>query len=288
MVYAAISTYGVAQDNIMVSSYRLEYIQSVAKAIYHIDASSLYDVASKNSQEIYFNDSDYCLEHSDCSSITGVGEPYFDLGNSPQLSCSILSNYPSVSVAELLKRDLEDVSGSAANNPNSENSLCLDNQMGIDPNCPGNSVPSSNSTPNLPLVPGKLALRCALFELMKPIHSQGVRYFADIVKENNPSQTVSQPTALSFGWQRVTDSYIADIGTGTPSNPQPFSSCEDVQNNYNNVVFNFKNAPASIANSQVDLLTVAVPFRVPYSDQINNFYSETFRICIWNSQLGNN
>lgn len=298
MVYSAISSYGVAQESIMVSSYRLEYIQSVVKAIYHIDSNSLYDVAGKNSSEVYFNDSDYCNSAGPsnsagpkCSSKTGVGEPYFDLANSPVLNCTLLENYPHQTVAQLIKRDLEDISGASQFLLNAENNICLDNYMGINPSCPGNQAQtptnqqsSQNSNSNLPLVPGKLALRCALFELMKPFHSEGVRYFADIVREVNPLP-VLQPFPPNSGWQRVTDSYVADIGTGLVNNPIPFNSCEDVQNKYDSVVFS--NNP-KLSNSQINILTVAIPFRVPYSDQVNEFYSETLRICIWNSQLGNN
>jgi hypothetical protein len=265
------------------SSYDIAYIESVGKAIYYINAYSLYDVAEPGNPELTYTDPDFCRTQPKgvCGSpIPGgglVGEPYSDLATG-EFNCSLLGNYPDLTVADLLKKDLGD-SSDTGNAAADENNVCLDNQFGPNQQC--TQTPAQLA--QIPIEPGKLALRCALKELMKPFNSAGVLYFADVVKETGSSTaggeiTVPQqpppPTNgqgnIYPGWQRVTNSYVADANG--------LSSCEDIENQYTSLVTGDPNSP------QVDILTSAVPFRVPRTDSVQDFFAMTLRICVWNSQ----
>ena len=283
MVYSFLSSYGVAQDNVLLSSYQIAYLDSVGKAIYYIDAPALAQAAPAGSQITNFQDADYCKLHpSQCSANNGVGQPYYDLGNNGQLNCSLLAQYPEQTVADLLKKDLGDAPG--INDPVvDENTICLDNRYGVDTAC---TTPGSPPVPSsLPVVPGKLALRCALVELMTPFHSAGYRYFADFLKETTPGGvpgTVPQQnpnpggSGGPDGWQRITDSYVADANA--------YSSCEDVANKYGDDTALTPVPPGTTLS--VDLLSTSTPFRIPRGETIDTFFAQTMRICVWKSQLG--
>jgi hypothetical protein len=308
MVFSSLGSYGVAQDDVLRSSYQIAYIESVTKALYYLDAPTLAQAVSQPAIANYV-DNDYCDLHPGLCSIvgsgplvgegnspTGVGEPYWDLANNPTINCTLLANFPQETVADLLKKDLGDATDSGSGPTVDENTICLDNRFGVDAACTtAGASPVSPSTPGSaatvpPLVPGKLALRCALVELMTPFHSAGYRYFADVLKETSntvvPQQYPSPgspPSGGPEGWPRITDSYVADAGDATTGGP--YESCEDVSNYYGpDTTPSIPGTPGNTA--QVNLLTVATPFRIPRSDTIQQFFAQTLRICVWKSQLG--
>ncbi|NYZ75350.1 hypothetical protein H0O03_03770 [Candidatus Micrarchaeota archaeon] len=89
MVFTFLNTYGIAQDNVIRSSHTLNYMQSVMKSIYLIDASTLAQ-ADSNAGD--------CTK-GDCQNETGVyGE---------DMNCSQLASWQ-VSVGDVVKKDLVD------------------------------------------------------------------------------------------------------------------------------------------------------------------------------------
>lgn len=95
LIFSFVSTYGTQQDRVLRSAYILNYMQSVVKASYYIDASTLGKIDNRE------------------STVNRVGNPtttpleiYKDLAD-PQTGCKALERYSgSFSVTELLKRDL--------------------------------------------------------------------------------------------------------------------------------------------------------------------------------------
>lgn len=89
MVFTFLNTYGIAQDNVIRSSHTLNYMQSVMKSIYLIDASTLAQADSSAGD---------CTK-GDCQNETGVyGE---------DMNCSQLASWQ-VSVGDVVKKDLVD------------------------------------------------------------------------------------------------------------------------------------------------------------------------------------
>ena len=81
-VFVFVSSYGQQEDQVMRSAYLLNYMQSVMKAVYFIDASQV-------------------------SGIRVVGDAEAELY--PSLDCAITKDYPgTVSVSDLVKRDIGD------------------------------------------------------------------------------------------------------------------------------------------------------------------------------------
>ncbi|MEK6924461.1 MAG: hypothetical protein AABW54_04450, partial [Candidatus Micrarchaeota archaeon] len=129
---------------------------------------------------------------------------------------------------------------------------------------------------------GKLALRCAFKEIMKPFQYSGYKYFVYAVDDRN--KPVAQPTFAigeADSW-RITNHWQANEDVG-PSGTMSWTSCEDA------------------IGKGFDVLTVAFPFRVPKGDALvepNPLYGTTpdepefrvstidfeFRTCIWQSQ----
>jgi len=95
LIFSFVSGYGTQQDRVLRSAYILNYMQSVVKASYFIDASTLKNIDNRE------------------STVNRAGNPtttpleiYQDLADS-QTGCKALARYSgSFSVTELLKRDL--------------------------------------------------------------------------------------------------------------------------------------------------------------------------------------
>ncbi|MBI2444980.1 hypothetical protein HYV43_01175 [Candidatus Micrarchaeota archaeon] len=95
LIFSFVTTYGTQQDRVLRSAYILNYMQSVVKASYYIDASTLRNIDNRE------------------STVNRAGNPattpleiYRDLAD-PVSGCKGLEKYSgSFSVTELLKRDL--------------------------------------------------------------------------------------------------------------------------------------------------------------------------------------
>ncbi|MBI4360560.1 hypothetical protein HY572_02180 [Candidatus Micrarchaeota archaeon] len=87
MIFGFVGTFGVQQDRVMRSAYVLNYMQSVVKASYYVDASTLTRVAED----------------------VNSGNPVYGDLRSPTEGCRALSDYKgSFTVSDLLKRDLSE------------------------------------------------------------------------------------------------------------------------------------------------------------------------------------
>ncbi|MBI5226300.1 hypothetical protein HY994_03610 [Candidatus Micrarchaeota archaeon] len=92
LIFSFVSGYGVQQDRVLRSAYILNYMQSVVKASYYVDASTLSKVDNR----------EYGLDSRGIPRVNQL-EIYQDLKD----DCQKLSKYSgSFSVSELLKRDL--------------------------------------------------------------------------------------------------------------------------------------------------------------------------------------
>jgi hypothetical protein len=79
IIFSFLSTYGQQETAVLQSANTLNYVQSIMKVAYFIDASTLYNVN-------------------------------IDYGNGIPLNCTYLQNFQGVTVAQLLKKDLSDYS----------------------------------------------------------------------------------------------------------------------------------------------------------------------------------
>lgn len=144
MVYAYLTVYGNAQEKTLRSSHELNYMQSVVKALYTIDVSTLNNVTQW-----------------EVKPTETINPAYADL------DCTKTESYKGqFSVAELLKKDLNDFSGVAGANATCGGPSYLDDKFG------GSSSASD--------APGTTALRCALKEIMKPLTFAGMEYLAEV------------------------------------------------------------------------------------------------------------
>lgn len=142
MVYSYLSTYGVAHERTLRASHEVNYMQSIVKALYSVDASTLKNVPKWEANPAVVNPA------------------YADL------DCNKTAPYVGrFSVAELLKKDLSDFSGSADADSTCGGPSYLDDKFG-----------SSDA-------PGTTALRCALKEFMKPFTFAGMDYLAEVHTE---------------------------------------------------------------------------------------------------------
>jgi len=134
-------TYGQSEDKALRAVYELNYLQSVMKAMYYVDAGTLQNVGKLDDPDVY-------QEHV----VDGV--TWIAL-NDVNAGCPVLKNYRgSISVTDLLKRDLGEGKDTPA-------LVELDDKYGS------------------AAVPGKTAMRCAMKELMKPFAYAGYRYYVE-------------------------------------------------------------------------------------------------------------
>ncbi|GEM_PF-1044603 len=95
LIFSFVGTYGAQQDRVLRSAYILNYMQSVVKASYYVDASTLS----------FVNNVEYGLDARGIERKNNL-EIYLDLAES-KTGCKALEKYSgSFSVSELLKRDL--------------------------------------------------------------------------------------------------------------------------------------------------------------------------------------
>ncbi|MFH1246752.1 MAG: hypothetical protein V1644_00065 [Candidatus Micrarchaeota archaeon] len=164
------------------------------------------------------------------------------------LQCSGLEKFRSNTVADLLKRDVSDGK--------------FDNKFNT-----GEEIATANA-------PGKLALRCALYELMKPVVQSGFDYNAEILDGSNfrPFDITSSTDMEGYlitNLQQDSSIYQAAAGVGGESG----NGCGSI----------------SRALKGKQLLAIATPFRVfdesgdsPELDAIPRDHQ--LRVCMWPSE----
>jgi len=211
MMFSFLANYGQSQTRILQSSHLLNYVQSIGKTLYHVDAASLSDV--------------------DLADVGGRRWPY--------KGCSELRSFNSNTVADLIKRDVVDGK--------------FDNKFG------------TSSTPN---APGKIALRCALKELMKPIVGAGYDYNAEILDVDAGLKPFNlQPDDAEGENPRI-------VTTLDPTNAAD-------QRIYTAAVTNGCDAISQALKGK-QLLAIATPFRV--FDDTGQKHDHQLRICMWPSE----
>ena len=249
LIFNFVGTWGEDQDQVLRSAYVLNYMQSVSKALYYVDSSTLSEIKS-DELDVYEK------------ALTATGfetNPQYDL-SSPDYGCNQLKDYPgTLRVTDLMKRDLADSDPEVGVKPT------LDDQFG-------------NAR-----VPGRTAVRCALKELMKPFAFSGYKYYFEaILSQDAGSISGGTPEALVhyFG-PEITNSKDAEIvGVETSS-----GSTIKQTNGKGTVV----PGCFSAVDKGLQILAVSSPFQVLYSDTSGGTLDSKFikyktRICIWQSR----
>jgi hypothetical protein len=89
MVYVFVGSYGASEDQVIRSAHTMNFMQSIMKAVYFIDAQAVSKVSSEQSGVL-------------------EGEKVYPGLDAPK-GCNILAKWPAtLSVADLLKKDLSD------------------------------------------------------------------------------------------------------------------------------------------------------------------------------------
>ena len=253
LIFNFVGTWGEDQDQVLRSAYVLNYMQSVSKALYYVDSSTLSEIKS-DGLDVYEK------------ALTATGfetNPQYDL-SSPDYGCNQLKEYPgTLRVTDLMKRDLAD-----------------SNPIPI-----GGEMPKLDDKFGNAQVPGRTAVRCALKELMKPFAFSGYKYYFEAILSQQPEAsgiTAGESTALvHYVGPEITNSKDTEIvGVETSS-----GSTIKQTNGKGTVV------PGcfSAVDKGLQILAVSSPFQVLYSDTSGGTLDSKFikyktRICIWQSR----
>ena len=154
-------------------------------------------------------------------------------GNLP-VKCTALERFRGNTVADLLKRDVSDRK--------------FDNKFGES---------------DIANAPGKLALRCALTEIMKPVVGSGFDYYAEVLDDD------ASPRFSPFPLSSTDPEQI--LVTNLPTNDVIYSHA--VANGCDGISTNLKSK---------QLLAIATPFRV--FDESGTKHDHQLRICMWPSE----
>ncbi len=257
LIFSFVGNWGNDHDAVLRSAYTLNYMQSVSKSMYYIDASTLQRIES-DGLDVYAYP---LVDSGNGIAFDKSGDPQYAAYNlaSPDAGCPSLAKYSgTLRVTDLLKRDLADSNPKDAVNPALPQ---LDDKFG-----------------DTAVVPGRTAMRCAVKELMKPFAFSGYKYYFEVLNLENPHG--QEGDYVSYYGPEISnsnDSKIIGIERGggqakkTKSGETP--GCKAVQ------------------NAGYDVLSVASPFQVLYSQSTGNSLDMQFvkykaRICIWLSREG--
>lgn len=253
LIFSFVGSWGSDHDAVLRSAYVLNYMQSVSKSMYYIDASTLQNVGS-NGLYVY----KYALkEAGDKIEFDTLNSPTeYDLDNRDK-GCPYLAGYPgTLRVTDLLKRDLAD------DNPqDGEGHLPkLDDKFGD------------------AAVPGRTAMRCAVKELMKPFSFSGYKYYFEVLNLENPHDPEGEGDYVSYLGPEVSnsnDSRVIGLNRGLDQPKRTKSG--DIP------------GCKAVLRAGYDVLSVSSPFQVLYSKSSENSLDVRFvkyktRICIWRSR----
>ncbi len=243
MMFVFLVNYGAGQEKVLQTAHVVNYMTSAFKEVYFLDASLLSKAANDG-------------RNYDATLPNGKLNPYGGLAN-PNTGCPSLGRFTgSVSVADLLKKDLAD--GLMDDKYGS-----IGNVLNTTP--PGAIAPSE--------APGKTALRCAVKEVMKPFEAAGYSYFVEVFDSRNvPTYPTTRAAGgLPGGTNAAVDqtdpskSVVTNSPLAIGATPK-IRQCEDV---------------TSISAQN---LVVASPFRViTAASAAGGQESQAFviRLCIW-------
>ncbi|MEM4255335.1 MAG: hypothetical protein QXR53_03330 [Candidatus Norongarragalinales archaeon] len=256
LIFNFVGTWGEDQDQVLRSAYVLNYMQSVSKALYYVDASTLTGVGS-DGIDVYKK----ALTQSGFET-----NAKYDLDDSDD-GCAQLQDYPgTLRVTDLMKRDLAD----------SDPTLAV-----------GGAMPklddSFGTPPGGARVPGRTAVRCALKELMKPFSFSGYKYYFEaILSQDAPGIAGGTPQGIvHYIGPEITNSKDLNVvgveTAGGYSNKAQNGAASEVPGCF------------SALRSGYQILAVSSPFQVLYSDTSGGSLDSKFikyktRICIWQSK----
>lgn len=275
LVFVFLNGYGIAQDEAMRSSYLLAYLQDAAKSLFYIDVRTLGDVA-RDDEVVWFDPNSGVTPPSllagrpVCTSSNGAGCPYWDLLHGDEDSkCEILKTYFSTTIADLVKKDLSDsdfersVTLGTTTGSDTSAAVCLDNHFGLRQTSPGvaGTTACDSNEPSVPRAHGLTALRCAMKELMKSFQLSGYYYLVEVVNQEPAEHSIPLPADAP----RITNYWRAN------EDPK-WTGCKDpIDRGY----------LIGTRKREFQVLTVAMPFRVPRSETLQQMRNFVLRICIW-------
>ena len=257
LVFAFVGEWGNDQDNVLRSSYVLNYMQSVMKTMYYVDASTLNQVGVDRLVEY---ERQLSVDPANPTSPNGIfiENSTYNLKDDPltgeKEGCLQLEDYPgTLRVTDLLKRDLGD------SNPNTDPA----------------ALPKLDDNFGSAKIPGRTAMRCAMKELMKPFAFSGYRYYVEI------SFPKSGETVPVYG-PEITNSH--DLQIAGVEKPNSFSEKRIFSNNE-------KPGCTQVPKAGYDVIAVSAPFQVLYTEKISNVLNSVFvpfviNVCIWKSSAG--
>ncbi|NUN11477.1 hypothetical protein HUU53_02430 [Candidatus Micrarchaeota archaeon] len=191
LVFSFVGGYGESEQRAINSAHVLNYMQSVVKTMYYVDASTLTKVNSEGIAAYEaFNDAS--------------GAEIWPEIDDPNQGCPALEKFQgSIKVTDLLKRDLAD-GGVTETTPIALNDYFGDEASGA-------------------RVMGKTAMRCAMKELMKPFAFSGFDYFVEVSDPQNGR-------IIPVKGARITNSLDSKIVfDSTDLNSFSSSACESAQ-----------------------------------------------------------
>lgn len=258
LIFAFVGNWGNDHDAVLRSSYVLNYMQSVSKTMYYVDASQLSGIGA-DGLDIYKTALMPDGSHSDV--------PGYDLNSS--YGCRLLAAYPgTLRVTDLLKRDLSDSNPKKDSSENKGPLPKLDDKFG--------------STADAVVVPGRTAMRCTMKELMKPFAFSGYKYYMEVLSLEDPVE--AEGDVVPYLGPEITNSRdleVVGVETGgvkrLSGNGKP--GCNAASS-------------AGADGRGYNILSISSPFQVLYSTtsiagQLSmELLKYKTRICIWQSREG--
>ena len=261
LIFDFVGNWGNDQDTVLRSAYVLNYMQSVVKTMYYVDASTLSNIDS-NGITVY----KYALAEGGFSGDSDT-PPEYDL----DVQCKKLEKYPgTLRVTDLLKRDLGD-SDPGDEDPQRAILPLMDDKFG-----------SRGSNPAE--VPGRTAMRCAMKELMKPFAFSGYKYYFEVLlaAKTGSIDPVGDP-------QGALVSYVGPEITNS-RNPRIVGLQHGDTLSEKRLENGSKPGCDAVRGEHYEVLTVSSPFQVLYTDTSDadaglqsKFVKYKTRICIWKS-----
>ncbi len=219
LVFVSLGSYTAAEDKALRSSYLINYLQSTTKVLYYLDANSLKDVKP------------YCADLGS----DAAGHPYSnsryclpDGTDRVPLDCRVLgltaSQYPNqVSVIDLLKKDVSSTKAGANAEDylhtfgNLARSILDSNNREIEPAFQSGTYLDDKYGSSTQY--GRMAMRCAMKELMKPFTFSAYHYQAEVTYpfqlggtlQENPILPDLQPDDATPGTPAKDLGYISDL-----------------------------------------------------------------------------
>lgn len=177
LIFLSLDAYSAANDKVLRTAYLSNYLQSSAKMLYYVDVSTLKNIK------------DYCNDPEFVGNLPGGSGYYCRNKENNALHCDGLSKYQGrVSVADLIKRDVDDSDGQGN----------FDDKFGTSEQ------------------KGRTALRCAMKEIMKPFTFSGYRYLTEIAEARVTEDRVIHATEEKIASDFIFSDNYTKTAAGDP------------------------------------------------------------------------